>query len=327
MRRILEIAILIAAAGASVEAQSRGHLPVVCVTGNGHAPCTRLLPPKPRIDPPLKQLQPPEEQDSVSIDLAKLGITAAAVPRPREPASTPSTPDRAIAEIGVVLPTSGLVGSFGDVLEAVRRHRAEEARVEKGQLAEIAGKQRSERRLAEQARGLMDSLRTDLREMNDLAPGLAPDITVDRSAPAKNAAQIKGQLVLSWQDMRDDYCKLSPGAKYAGLDSNPKHCADPEADREKRAADEALDLMEYIGRDLSRISIQEQDHAKELRCAEPCPWTKPPRLTTLSSSDPQTERIIQTDRVKWLEMREMYCHYYHGAEYVDLEFKRQTCPR
>ena len=172
----------------------------------------------------------------------------------------------------------------------------------------------------------MDSLRADLGKINDFVPTEPPDITVDRSAQATSAAQIKGQLILSWHDMRDEYCEYHPGAKYVGLDSNQKHCNDPRAGPEERAADRAIKLMESLSTDLSRISIQEQDHAKALRCAAACPLNGATPLTTLSSSDPQTERIIQTDRAKWLQMRQVYCHFYHGAEYVDLESKRQTCP-
>jgi hypothetical protein len=262
------------------------------------------------------------ELQPLEIQLQELRPPPFVIP-PRAPTiPEPFVPHREIAGLEPVLGTPALLAAFGHVFDATRQHQLEKHQ------AEEAGRQerKSGQSFSEEARRLMDSLRTNLEKMNDFAPSEPPDITVDRSAQAANAAQIKGQLILLWHDMCDEYCEDHPGAKYVGLDSIQKHCNDPRAGPEERAADNASKLMESLLTDLSRISIQEQDHASTLRCAAACPLNEATPLTTLSSSDPPTERIIQTDRTKWLEMRQVYCRYYRGAEYVDLEFKRQTCP-
>jgi hypothetical protein len=313
VRRIVAIAALISGAALLAEAQSTNRF--ICTKEDRGAICAPLSPPKLGIDPHPIQFQAPE------IQLPEVRPTPFVIPPRSQSIPEPLDPHQQTTGLEAVLRAPGLLAAFGDVLRAARQHQLERQRMNEAQGEE----RKSEQRFSEEAGGLMDSLRADLGEINDFSPSEPPDITVDRSAQATNAAQIKGQLILSWHDMRDEYCEYHPGAGYVGLDSNQKHCNDPEAGPEERAADRASKLMESLSTDLSRISIQEQDHAKTLRCAAACPLKATP-LTTLSSSDPQTERIIQTDRAKWLKMRQVYCHYYHGAEYVDLEFKRQTCP-
>lgn len=313
MRCIVAIVALVSGAALLAEAQSRNRF--ICTKEDGRAICAPLSPPKLGIDPHPIQFQAPE------IHLVELRPTPLMIPPRSRPIQEPFVPHQQTG-LKDVLPVPTLLAAFGDVLDAARQHPLARQRADGAQGEE----RKSEQRFSEEARGLMDSLRADLEEMNDFVPSEPPDITVDRSAQATNAAQIKGQLILSWQDMRDEYCEYHPGAKYVGLDSSQKHCNDPGAGPEERAADRASKLMQFLLTDLARISIQEQDHAKTLRCAAACPLNEATPLTTLSSSDPQTESIIQTDRTKWLEMRQVYCHYYRGAEYVDLEFKRQTCP-
>jgi hypothetical protein len=314
VRCIVALAALIGGTALLAEAQSTNRF--ICTKGDGPAICAPLSPPKVGIDPHPIQFQAPE------IQLPELRPAPLVIPPRAQAIPEPFVPHRETTGLEPVLPGPGMLAAFGDVLDAARRHQLERQRTDEAQGED----RKSEQRFSEEARGLMDSLRVHLEEMNDFVPNEPPDITVDRSTQPTSAAQLKGQLILSWHDMRDEYCKYHAGAKYVGLDSNQKHCNDPRAGPEQRAADRASKLMEYLSSDLSRISIQEQDHASTLRCAAACPLNEATPLTTLSSSDPQTERIIQTDRTKWLEMRQVYCHYYHGAEYVDLEFKRQTCP-
>lgn len=282
----------------------------------GRAICGRLASPRLSSDPRRTQLQPPR------INVHEANVSPQLVPLAYQPAPKAPVVSREGTGLGTLLPAGRLPANFGATLAAARQHRSQR------QLADEAeGEEGKSQASSEEARALMDSLRVDLKQMNDLAPGEAPDITVDRSAQARNAAQLKGQLILSWQDLRDEYCQDRPGAKYVGLDSNEKHCKDPGAGPEQPAADRAGKLMESLSTDLSRILLQEQDHAKTLQCSNTaCPLNEARRLTTLSSSDPATERIIQNDRAKWLEMRQVYCRYYHGTEYVDLDFKGQTCP-
>jgi hypothetical protein len=316
VRCIAAVVALIAGVAILAEAQSSIPLRSVCINVHGHALCGRLVSPQLSIDPHRTQLQPPR------INVYEANVSPEVIPFTSQPIPKAFVLGREGIDLDTLLPAGELPATFGRVLDAARQHHLQRLRPD-----EAENEERKPQTISEEARALMDSLRVDLKQMNDLAPGEPPDITVDRSAQARNAAQLKGQLILSWQDLRDEYCQYRPGGKYVGLDSNEKHCNDPRAGPEERAADRAGTLMESLSTDLSRILLQEQDHAKTLRCINTaCPLNEVRRLTTLSSSDPPTERIIQNDRAKWLEVRQVYCHYYRGAEYVDLDFKRQTCP-
>ena len=316
MRCIAAVVTLIGGAAILAEAQSSIPLRSVCINVRGHAICGRLASPRLSINPHRTQLQPPR------INVHEANVSPEVIPLTSQPIPKAFVLGREATGLETSRPAGGLPVTFEGVLDAARQHDLQRQQADE---AETEG--RTSPTGSKKALALMDSLRVDLKQMNDLAPGEPPDITVDRLAQATNAAQLKGQLILSWQDLRDQYCQYRPGGKYVGLDSNEKHCNDPGAGPEERAADGAGKLMESLSTDLSRILLQEQDHAKTLRCMNTaCPLNEGRRLTTLSSSDPSTERIIQNDRAKWLEMRQVYCHYYHGAEYADLDFKRQMCP-
>jgi hypothetical protein len=317
VRCIIAVAALIGGTALLAEAQSSVPLRSICINDHGRAICARLSSPRLSRDLHQIQLQAPE------ISTHEANVSSQVMPFGRQP--IPKISIRRYESIGLetLLPAGGLPATSGDVLDSIRQHYSRRLQAIEAE----SEQQESAQSISEDALALMDSLRADLKQMNDLAPAEPPDLTVDKWVQASSPPQVKGQLILLWKDMRDEYCQYLPGAKYVGLDSTEKHCKDPGAGPEKRAADRAGKLMESLSTDLSRILLQEQDHAKTLRCAATgCPLNEVRRLTTLSSSDPPTERIIQDDRAKWLEMRQVYCRYYHGAEYVDLDFQRQTCP-